>query len=300
MRVAFIGLGNMGRPMAANLLKAGHAVRGFDVVAASVAGHVSDGGIEASSIADAVRDAEAVITMLPTGKHVREVFLGNDGVLASLGNRAVLLIDSSTIDVATARDVAKDGSAQGSEMLDAPVSGGTNGAAAGTLTFMVGGTESGFAKATPLLQAMGRNIVHCGDAGAGQAAKTCNNMMLGINMIGVGEAISLAMRLGLDPRKLFEVSSTSSGQSWALSKYAPVAGHVPASPAELDYVAGFATALMLKDLSLARDAADATGAPTPLGTEAARIFQKVAADHAARDFSIVFKWLAEKTRGDVT
>jgi 3-hydroxyisobutyrate dehydrogenase len=275
-------------------------VHGFDVMREMLDGHVSDGGRAAASVAEAVRNADAVVTMLPAGRHVREVFTGSGGIFASLGDRKPLLIDSSTIDVATARDVAAAAAQRGLDMLDAPVSGGSAGATAGTLTFMVGGPETAFARAAPLFKAMGRNIVHCGASGAGQAAKICNNMMLGINMIGVAEGIALAQRLGLDLRKLFEVSSTSSGQSWALTKYCPAPGPVPESPANRDYVAGFATALMLKDLSLAQAAAEDTGAPTPLGAQAARIYDRVARDYAAKDFSVVFKWLSEKSREDLT
>ena len=296
-QVGFIGLGNMGRPMAVNLIRAGHALNGFDVVRAAVDGFANDGGTPCTSIEEAVRSADVVITMLPAGKHVRDV-VGQ--ILASLAGRKPLLIDSSTIDVATARAVAGSAAARGIEMLDAPVSGGVGGAAAATLTFMVGGPETAFARANPLLQAMGRTIVHCGDAGAGQAAKICNNMMLGINMIGVAEGIALAQRLGLELGKLFEVSSNSSGQSWALSKYCPAPGPVPDSPANRDYVAGFATALMLKDLHLAQAAAEDAGAPTPLGARAARIYDAVARDYAAQDFSVVFKWLSERSRGELT
>jgi 3-hydroxyisobutyrate dehydrogenase len=246
-----------------------------------------------------VRGAEAVITMLPAGTHVREVYAGERGVLAALDGATPLLIDSSTIDVATARHVAAAAEAAGSTMLDAPVSGGVGGAKAGTLTFMVGGTEAGFAAAYPLLKAMGRTIVHTGGPGAGQAAKICNNMILGISMIGVSEAFVLAERLGLDAQKLFDVSSTASGQCWSLTSYCPVPGPVPASPANRDYAPGFAAALMLKDLSLAQAAAEASDAATPLGAHAAKIYEAMAAaGEGGRDFSYVFRWLAAQARAE--
>jgi 3-hydroxyisobutyrate dehydrogenase len=299
MRIAFLGIGNMGGPMAACLLRAGHDVIGYDVVPAMLEGHVRSGGRAANSVAEAVGTADVVVTMLPSGKHVREVYTGADGVFAALGDRKPLLIDSSTIDVATARDVAAAAASRGIEMLDAPVSGGVAGATAGTLTFMVGGTETAFTRALPLLQAMGRNVVLAGSSGAGQAAKICNNMMLGINMIAVSEGFALAERLGLDFQKLFEISSTSSGQSWSLTSNCPVPGPVPNSAANRDYAAGFAAALMLKDLALSQEAAEATGAPTPLGAHAARIYAQVAAEQGGKDFSVVYRWLSAKSRGEI-
>jgi 3-hydroxyisobutyrate dehydrogenase len=301
MRIGFIGLGNMGLPMAANLLRAGHDVAGFDLSPDALSGHAAVGGEIVADVASAVKNADIVITMLPAGKHVRGVITGEDGVLAAIGGgKKPLLIDSSTIDVATAREVAAAAFERGIAMLDAPVSGGVGGATAGTLTFMVGGEENAFRAAEPVLKVMGRNIVHAGEAGAGQAAKICNNMMLGISMIGVAEAFVLAERLELDFFKLFQVASTSSGQCWSLTSYCPVPGPVPNSPANRDYAPGFAAALMLKDLTLAQDAAKDVDAATPLGAHAARIYESIANGQGEKDFSIVFRWLAERMRGDVS
>ena len=300
MKVALIGLGNMGLPMAANLLKAGHAVTGFDLNAELVARHVANGGIGAGSIAEAVRGAEAIVTMLPAGRHVDTVYLGPGGILDGLNTKPIL-IDSSTIDVATAQKVAAIATDKGLDMLDAPVSGGTGGAIAGTLTFMCGGTDAAFAAAKPILQGMGKNIIHAGAAGAGQAAKICNNMMLAVAMFGVSEAFVLADKLGLDRQKLFDITSTSTGQSWALTTYCPAPGPVPTAPSNRDYAGGFAAALMLKDLKLAQDAAESVGAPTPLGAHAARLYQEVNdAGEGGRDFSVVFRWLTSLARGEVS
>jgi 3-hydroxyisobutyrate dehydrogenase len=294
MNVTVIGLGNMGLPMAANLLKAGHAVTGFDLAAPLLQAHKEAGGRAAASVAEAVREADVIITMLPAGKHVSDVILG--GVLPNLRGKP-LLIDSSTIDVQTARRVAAEAANSGIDMLDAPVSGGVGGAKAGTLTFMVGGPDAAFARGLPVLQAMGKTIVHAGAAGAGQAAKICNNMILGIAMLGVSEAFVLADKLGLDRQKLFDISSTASGQCWALTSYCPVPGPVPASPANRDYEAGFAAELMLKDLRLSQEAADEVGAPTPLGAHAARLYQAInEAGEAKRDFSVAFPWLSVQPR----
>ncbi|MDE2577116.1 MAG: 3-hydroxyisobutyrate dehydrogenase [Rhodospirillales bacterium] len=296
MRISVIGLGNMGQPMAANLIKAGHEVTGFDLSAAMGARHAAAGGKVAASLAAAAASAEVILTMLPAGRHVAEVYLGEGGVLASCGADA-LLVDSSTIDVDTARRVAAAAAASGREMLDAPVSGGVRGAAAATLTFMVGGTAAGFARAQPVLAAMGRNIVHAGVSGAGQAAKMCNNMILGISMLGVSEAFVLADRLGLDRQKLFDISSTSSGQCWALLNGCPAPGPVPAAPSNHEYAPGFAAALMLKDLQLSQEAAAATGAATPMGAHAARLYQAlVGAGEGGRDFSVAFAWLSKLAR----
>jgi 3-hydroxyisobutyrate dehydrogenase len=301
MRVAFFGLGNMGRPMALNLAKAGHEVRGWDVSTAALRAFAEAGGAFATDRAEALAGAEAVLTMLPAGEHVRAAYLGERGIIVALGEARPLLINCSTIDVQSARDVADAAAAAGLEMVDAPVSGGVAGAAAATLTFMVGGPEAAFARAAPLLRAMGRNVVHAGSAGAGQAAKICNNMMLGISMIGTSEAFVLADRLGLDRAKLFEIASVSSGQSWSLTSYCPVPGPVPSSPANRDYAAGFAAALMLKDLLLAQEAAAAAGAATPLGAHAARLYQSlVEAGEGTRDFSVMFPWLARMARAEVT
>ncbi|MGJ5181153.1 3-hydroxyisobutyrate dehydrogenase [Bradyrhizobium oligotrophicum] len=280
--IAFIGLGNMGGPMAANLVKAGHTVVAFDLAEASCAQAKADGAEIAGSAAAAVKGADAVVTMLPAGKHVLAVW--ND-VVPAMSNGA-LIIDSSTIDVESARAAHALAAKHGIDAIDAPVSGGTGGAKAATLTFMCGGEEGAFAKAKPILEKMGRKIVHCGGAGAGQAAKICNNMILGISMIAVGEAFALGEKLGLSHQALFDVASTSSGQCWSLTSYCPVPGPVPASPANNDYKPGFATALMLKDLTLSQDAAKASGAATPLGQHAQEIYKAFdAAGHGGVDFS---------------
>jgi len=300
MKVALIGLGNMGLPMAANLLKAGHQVIGFDLSEAALAAHRANGGETAATIAQAVADVDAVVTMLPTGKHVADVCTGQGGILASISPRTKLVIDSSTIDVATAKQVGADAAEKGVEFLDAPVSGGTAGAAAGTLTFMCGGTDSGFAAAEPLLKGMGRAIIHAGPAGSGQVAKACNNMMLAINMLGVSEAMAMADRLGLSRQKLFDIVAPSTGQSFALTGYCPVPGPVPTTPANRDYAPGFTTALMVKDLRLAQDAAEAAGAPTPLGAHAPRLYAAMMEEGlSAKDFSVIARWLAAKSRTDL-
>ena len=294
MNIALIGLGNMGLPMAANLLKAGHSVAGFDLAPANLAAHVAQGGRAATSVADAVAGAAVVLTMLPAGKHVAAVY---GEIFAAVGSARPLLVDSSTIDVATARDVAATAASAGMEMLDAPVSGGVGGAVAGTLTFMCGGTDAGFTAAQPVLKDMGRNIIHAGAAGAGQAAKACNNMMLAISMIGVAEGFVLADKLGLDRQKLFDITSTATGQSWALTSYCPAPGPVPAAPSNRDYAPGFAAALMLKDLGLAQQAAEQAGAATPMGAHALAIYQALNdAGEGGRDFSVVFRYLAAMQR----
>ncbi|MDX3927038.1 MAG: 3-hydroxyisobutyrate dehydrogenase [Shinella sp.] len=287
-RIAFIGLGNMGGPMAANLVKAGHEVAGFDLAEASMKAAAATGILPAASLGEAVSGAECVITMLPKGQHVLTVWTE----LAGLASGKSLLIDCSTIDVASAKKA--HGLVDGGRVLslDAPVSGGTGGAAAGTLTFMAGGSEAAFAQAKPILEAMGRKIVHCGGPGAGQAAKICNNMILGISMIGVCEAFALAEKLGLSHQALFDVASTSSGQCWSITTYCPVPGPVPTSPANNGYQPGFAAALMLKDLMLAQEAALAAGASTPLGAEAAQLyalFEKQG--NGGRDFSAIIEML---------
>jgi 3-hydroxyisobutyrate dehydrogenase len=289
MKIGFIGLGNMGGPMAANLVKAGHEVTGFDLAAPAVTTFTMAGGKPATNISAAVAEAEIVITMLPAGPQVWTVYGGASGIL-SLAKRGALLIDSSTIDVETARRVIKEAAARGFDMLDAPVSGGVGGAAGGTLTFMVGGSEEGFARALPVLQGMGKTIVHAGPAGNGQAAKICNNMMLAISMIGVCEGFALADRLGLDRQRLFDISSKSSGQCWSMTSYCPVPGPVPASPANRDYQAGFTADMMLKDLKLAQQAAQASGAATPLGAEAGALYQMLCnTGLGAKDFSAIFR-----------
>jgi 3-hydroxyisobutyrate dehydrogenase len=292
-RIGFIGLGNMGLPMAQNLLKAGHAVAGFDISKQQVDALVAAGGQAATSPTAAARGAETVITMLPAGQHVREVYLGSGGVLAT-AEAGALLVDCSTIDVETAREVATAASAKGLAMLDAPVSGGVGGAQAGTLTFMVGGPGDAFARGKPILEAMGKTIVHAGGAGNGQAAKICNNMILGVSMIAVSEAFVLAEKLGLDAQKLFDISSKSSGQCWSMTSYCPVAGPVPTSPANRGYQAGFTAAMMLKDLKLSQEAARAAGAATPMGAEAATIYERFCGQgEAARDFSGIIRLLRQ-------
>ena len=291
-KIAFIGLGNMGGPMAANLVKAQHQVFAFDLSAAAVDVAVDKGARKAASAAEAVKGAEVVVTMLPAGKHVREVY--EKDVLPNVA-RETLLIDCSTIDVDSARHVGGLAEKAGLEMIDAPVSGGVGGATAGTLTFMVGGGDAAFAKAKPILEKMGKNIVHAGASGNGQAAKICNNMILGISMIAVSEGFMLAKRLGLDAQKLFDVASTSSGQCWSLTNYCPVPGPVPTSPANRDYQAGFTAAMMLKDLMLAQQAAAAAGASTPLGAEAAQLFNLfVNSGNGAKDFSGIIRMLDGK------
>src|ERR1700709_259744 len=267
--IAFIGLGNMGGPMAANLVKAGHKVVGFDLVKASLDQAKADGASIAASAAEAVKGAEVVITMLPAGKHVVSVWSDTIPQVA----KSALMIDCSTIDVESAREAHALAGKASVLSVDAPVSGGTGGAKGATLTFMAGGDDKAFATAKPILEAMGKKIVYCGAGGAGQAAKICNNMILGISMIAVGEAFALAERLGLSHQALFDVSSTSSGQCWPVTSYCPVPGPVPASPANNGYKPGFASALMVKDLTLAQDAANAAGAATPLGKHAQEIYK---------------------------
>lgn len=269
--IGFIGLGNMGKPMALNLVKAGHGVKAFDLVADAVQALVAAGATAAATAADAARDVDVVVTMLPAGRHVRAVYEQDGGVL-SAARPGTLFIDSSTIDVETARAVNAAAMAAGFEMLDAPVSGGVGGAEAGTLTFMVGGSDAAFRHGEPILAAMGKTIIHAGPAGNGQAAKMCNNMVLGISMIAVSEAFALAEKLGLDHQKLFDISAVSSGQCWSLTSYCPVPGPVPSSPANRDYKAGFTAAMMLKDLNLAADAAKSVGAAIPLGAEAGALY----------------------------
>ena len=282
--IGFIGLGNMGAPMAANLVRHGHAVHGYDLAPEAVQAAAGQGVTAAADAASAVRQADCVVTMLPAGRHVLAAYQG----LLAAAPRGALFVDCSTIDVDSARQANALAVAAGMRALDAPVSGGTGGAAAGTLTFMAGGDAQAFAAAEPVLSAMGKRIVHCGAAGAGQAAKICNNMILGISMIGVSEAFVLAERLGLSHQALFDVASVSSGQCWSLTTYCPVPGPVPASPANRGYQAGFAVALMLKDLQLAQQAAGAAGADTALGRHAAEIYAALAeAGESGADFSTV-------------
>ena len=289
--IGFIGLGNMGGPMAANLLAAGHHVCGFDLSEEALAQLEKAGGKKAGSMAEAVKGADVIITMLPAGKHVRAVYTGEDGILANAA-KGTLLIDSSTIDVQSARDVAEAASKAGMLMVDAPVSGGVGGASAGTLTFMVGGPDAAFAEANPYLEIMGKAIIHAGGPGNGQAAKICNNMMLGIQMISVCEAFALAEKLGLDHQKLYDISSTASGQCWSLTSYCPVPGPVPSSPANRDYQPGFAAAMMLKDLKLAEDASRTVSANTPLGMQAGALYSAFCAEgNEGVDFSGIIKML---------
>jgi 3-hydroxyisobutyrate dehydrogenase len=280
--IAFIGLGNMGGPMAANLVKAGHKVTAFDLAAASRDQAKSDGAAIAESSVGAVKGADVVITMLPAGKHVLSVW---SEVIPSM-KQGTLIIDCSTIDVESSKAAHAVAAKHGMAAVDAPVSGGTGGAKGATLTFMCGGDDKAFAAAKPVLENMGKKLVHCGSAGAGQAAKICNNMILAISMIGVGEAFALAEKLGLSHQALFDVASTSSGQCWALTSYCPVPGPVPTSPANNGYKPGFASALMVKDLTLAQDAAKAAGAATPLGKHAQEIYKAFdAAGNGGVDFS---------------
>jgi 3-hydroxyisobutyrate dehydrogenase len=284
--IAFIGLGNMGGPMVANLVKAGQKVTAFDLEAASRDQASADGAAIAESSEASVKGADIVVTMLPAGKHVLSVW--SDVVPAM--TKGALIIDCSTIDVESAKQAHALASRHGVGSVDAPVSGGTGGAKAATLTFMCGGDQKAFAAAKPVLEKMGKKIVHCGGPGAGQAAKICNNMILGVSMIAVSEAFALAEKLGLSHQALFDVASTSSGQCWSLTSYCPVPGPVPTSPANNDYKPGFASALMVKDLSLAQDAARAAGAATPLGKHAQEIYKAFDAEgNGGVDFSGIIR-----------
>jgi 3-hydroxyisobutyrate dehydrogenase len=295
--VGFIGLGNMGGPMAANLVKAGHNVTGFDLNPAALDALFRAGGKTAASAAEAVQGASVVITMLPAGEHVRDVYLHQGGLIEVTAEEKPLLIDCSTIDVDSARTVTAAAETAGLAMLDAPVSGGTAGAQNGTLTFMVGGSEEAFARGKAVLEAMGKNIFHAGGPGAGQAVKICNNMMLAINMVGVCEGFLLAQKLGLDWDKLHQICATATANSWALSNYCPAPGPVPAAPSNRDYAPGFAAALMVKDVKLSQAAAEATGSPTPLAAQALSFYQQVVeAGDGGKDFSVVFRWLAGQKR----
>ena len=288
--IAFIGLGNMGGPMAANLVKAGHQVTGFDLSAEHLSAAEKKGVTAASSAAAAVKDCSVIITMLPAGQHVKAVWAD----LVSHCVKGALMIDCSTIDVDSARAVHTLAQQAGLSSLDAPVSGGVGGAEGATLTFMCGGQAEAFAAGKPILEAMGKKIVHCGEAGNGQAAKICNNMILGISMIAVCEGFALAEKLGLSHQALFDVSSTSSGQCWSLTSYCPVPGPVPASPANRDYQPGFAAALMLKDLKLAQEAASTSHASTPLGAHAAALYQRFTEEgFAGKDFSGIIDMLRQ-------
>ena len=290
--IGFIGLGNMGAPMAANLIKAGNNVRGFDLVAALRDASGRDGVQIVGSARSALDDAEVVITMLPGGAQVLSVW----GDIVPAARQGTLFIDCSTIDVDSARKAHALAAARGIATLDAPVSGGVGGAKAATLTFMVGGSAHAFARGKPVLERMGKRIVHCGEAGNGQVAKICNNMILGASMIAVSEAFVLGEKLGLSHQALFDVASASSGQCWSLTSYCPVPGPVPASPANSDYKAGFTAALMLKDLKLAREAANSVQAKTAIGAHAAQVYEQFAdTGHGALDFSAIIKFVREQS-----
>lgn len=289
--IGFIGLGNMGGPMARNLVTKGHSVKVFDLVEANVQTLLDAGATRAASAGEAAKDVDVVVTMLPAGKHVRAVY-GDAGGVFDNAKPGTLFIDSSTIDVESARDVARAAHDRGFEMVDAPVSGGVAAAAGGTLTFMVGGSDAGFAKAQPILECMGKAIIHAGGSGNGQAAKICNNMVLGITMIATCEAFVLAEKLGLDHQKLYDISSKASGQSWSLTSYCPVPGPVPTSPANRDYKPGFAASMMLKDLKLAQEAAKTAGASTPLGLDAMKLYEAFEAQgEGGTDFSGIINML---------
>ena len=291
-KIAFLGLGNMGGPMAANLIKAGHAVIGFDPSEAARSRSAASGVTLAASGVEAVKGADVVLTMLQSGPQVQNCW---DEILPGAAKSA-LFVDASTIDVASARAAHAEARKFGLAALDAPVSGGVGGAAAATLTFMVGGEEAAFERGKPVLEAMGKRIVHCGAAGAGQAAKICNNMILGATMIATAEAFTLAEKLGLSAQALFDVASNASGQSWSLTSYCPAPGLVPSSPANRDYAPGFAAALMLKDLRLSQQAAADVGATTPMGALAAQLYALFAAEgHAGEDFSAIIRFLRGRT-----
>ena len=290
MKIAFIGLGHMGSGMAANLAKARHAVRAYDLSEAAVTQAVADGCIGAASLGQACEGAEAVITMLPGGQHVLSVY----SQVLERTPKGALLIDCSTIDVESARQVATQAEMAGFPMIDAPVSGGVTGAKAGTLTFMCGGPKDAFERAEPILKQMGKVVIHAGAVGAGQAAKLCNNMLLAITMIGTCEAFALAEKLGLDDQVFFDIASKASGQNWSLTSYCPVPGPVPASPANNEYKPGFMAGLMLKDLTLAMQAAQMASADTPLGAHAHALYEALCAEgHAQQDFSVMM----ERIRG---
>ncbi len=288
MKIAFIGLGNMGGPMAQNLVKAGHDVAGFDLAARP------DGVTMAGSVAEACDGADVAITMLPNGAILRSVAAE---VIPALGSGATF-VDCSTVDVESARAVAADAEAAGLGAIDAPVSGGIKGAVDGTLTFMAGGSDAAFAAAKPLLDIMGQKAVHCGASGAGQAAKICNNMILGITMLGTCEAFALADKLGLDRQAMFDVVSTSSGYSWTMNAYCPAPGVGPQSPADNDYKPGFASELMLKDLGLSQTAAEACDADTPMGALAKALYAQFVENEGGvgQDFSAVLPWFAGRSR----
>ncbi|MDA8852472.1 3-hydroxyisobutyrate dehydrogenase [Hyphomicrobiales bacterium] len=294
--VTFIGLGNMGLPMAMNLLKSGHSVTGFDLSEDQVKILTDAGGKSTNDINQAIQTSDVVVTMLPSGKIVKSIYLGDKGIIKNAPEN-LLLIDSSTIDVETAREVSLEAINKNLRIVDAPVSGGVGGAQAGTLTFMVGGEKESFDSAKEFLDIMGGNIIYAGLSGNGQAAKICNNMLLGISMIGTAEAFNLAENLGLDAQTFFDISSTASGQCWSMTSYCPVPGPVPSSPANNDYKPGFSAALMLKDLRLSQEAASMTTSLTPLGANATSIYEEIEnLGQENIDFSGVIKLLQNKLK----
>ncbi|HIL20198.1 MAG TPA: 3-hydroxyisobutyrate dehydrogenase [Candidatus Thioglobus sp.] len=289
-KIAFIGLGNMGLPMAVNLVKAGYRVKAFDLIPASIQSFVAAGGKQASSAKEAAEDAEVVISMLPAGKHVNELYRSEDGLLAQLP-KGCLVIDSSTIDATTARQVGATALKAGIDFIDAPVSGGVSGAEAGTLSFIVGGEAACFARAKPILEAMGKNIFHAGGVGSGQIAKTCNNMLLSVLMAGTAEALQMGIENGLDPKILSDIMVKSSGRNWALEVYNPVPGVMPGTPACNNYQGGFMVDLMNKDLNLALGVAQESSSTVPMGEQAAALFEAHAkANNGKCDFSSIFKY----------
>ncbi len=289
MKIAFIGLGNMGGGMAANLVKEGHEVRAFDLASEALDAAQNNGCATFGSIREAVQGVDAVVSMLPNGQIVLSAFTGE---VIGTAPKDAILIDCSTIDVATAREVEQLAADAGYAMVDSPVSGGIAAANAGTLTFMVGGSDEGFERARPVLEAMGKAVIHAGGAGAGQAAKICNNMMLGIHMIGTCEAFTMAKKLGLDPQTFYDIASVSSGQSWSVTSYCPLPGVGPATPADNEYKGGFATGLMLKDLRLAMEAAETAGVDAQMGRHARELYEAFdAAGNGGRDFSAIIETL---------
>lgn len=297
-RIGFIGLGHMGLPMAINLVKAGHSVTGFDIQSQALEALATAGGLKASSLEKAALNQEIVITMLQTGKQVRQVCLGEGGLFASMTPQA-LYIDCSSIDVQTSREIHQHATIRHIQVVDAPVSGGVAGAAAGTLTIMVGGKEQAFSKAKPILAGMGKKLIHTGAAGSGQAAKICNNMVLAISMIAVSEAFTLAEHLGLSPQKLFEVVTNSSGQCWAMSQYVPVPDILPHVPASHDYQPGFTAEMMLKDLNLSQSTASVVNVETAMGAKATALYQKMNEKGMGHlDFSAIIKLIAQNKDED--
>ena len=288
-KIGFIGLGHMGGPMAVNLVKAGHSLTVYDVTPVSLSGVKI-----AASLAELIQDVDYVVSMLPAGAHVREVYLGDKGLLAH-APKAIIYMECSTIDVQTAKDIHAAVTQKGGVCVDAPVSGGTASAAAGTLTFMVGGSDEAFATVKPILEAMGKKIFHAGLAGCGQMAKICNNLLLGISMIGVCEAFNLGKALGLEPQAFFDICKEASGQCWSLTQYCPVPGILPHTPANKNYEPGFMAKMMLKDLNLAEDAADSVTAATPLGDKARDLYQAFCdAGGQDKDFSGIIEWLQQQ------